>query len=255
MLNFAKLAGKVAVITGSTAGIGQAIATHLAKNGAKVMVSSRKQSQVESTIEKLASMNLDVAGTVCHVNKAEDRKNLIQETLKKFGGIDILVNNVGTNPAFGPILDTTEDAWDKIFETNVKVPFLLTKDVAPLIEERGGGSIIFVSSIVAYQPSAVIGAYSVSKTALLGMVKALVPQLTAMNIRVNAIAPGFIRTNFSKALTANEYMSQAMLDLIPMNRFGTPDECAGTVVFLASDDARYITGETITVAGGMMSSL
>lgn len=219
------------------------------------MISSRKKERVESAVQKLTSQNLDVAGTVCHVNKAEDRKSLIQETLKTFGGIDILVNNAATNPSFGPILDTSESAWDKIFDTNLKVPFLLTKDVAPLIEKRGGGSVIFVSSIVAYQPFALIGAYAISKTALLGMIKALVPQLSAMNIRVNGIAPGYISTNFSKGIISNESIAEIVLNSIPMNRFGVPDDCAGAVTFLASDDARYITGETITVAGGMMSSL
>lgn len=255
MANLARLSGKVAIVTGSTAGIGQAIAKHLAENGAKVMISSRKKENVESTVQKLTSQNLDVAGTVCHANKAEHRKDLIQETLKTFGGIDILVNNVATSPVFGPILDVSESAWDKIFDTNVKVPFLLTKDVAPLIEKRGGGSVIFVSSIAAYHPFPLIGAYSISKTALLGMIKALVPQLTAMNIRVNGIAPGFISTHFSKTLTDNEYFGEHILNTIPMNRFGVPDDCAGAVTFLASDDARYITGETITIAGGMNSSL
>ncbi|CAI9715434.1 Hypothetical predicted protein [Octopus vulgaris] len=247
----ARLAGKVAVVTASSDGIGFAIAKRLAEDGAKVMVSSRKAAKVDEAVSSLTSKSLDVAGTVCHVAKPEDRKKLVEETLAKFGGLDILVNNAGINPVFGPVLDTSEDAWDKIFEANVKAPFLFCKDVAPLMEKRGGGSIIFVSSILGYHPEAFLGCYSVSKTALLGLVKVLVPQLNAMNIRVNSIAPGLIDTKFSQMLKSDE----SILARIPMNRYGTPEECANVVSFLVSEEASYITGETFKVTGGMMSSL
>ncbi|XP_014777568.1 dehydrogenase/reductase SDR family member 4 isoform X2 [Octopus bimaculoides] len=247
----ARLAGKVAIVTASSDGIGFAIAKRLAEDGAKVMVSSRKAARVDEAVSSLTSKSLNVAGTVCHVAKPEDRKKLVEETLAKFGGLDILVNNAGINPAFGPVLDTSEDVWDKVFETNVKAPFLFCKDVAPLMEKRGGGSIIFVSSILGYHPETLLGCYSVSKTALLGLVKVLVPQLNAMNIRVNSIAPGLIDTKFSAMLKSDE----SILARIPMNRFGTPEECANVVSFLVSEEASYITGETFKVTGGMMSSL
>ncbi|GAB1597799.1 dehydrogenase/reductase SDR family member 4-like isoform X2 [Argonauta hians] len=251
MSTIARLAGKVAVVTASTEGIGFAIAKRLAEDGAKVMVSSRKEARVEKAVSSLTAKKLDVAGTVCHVAKADDRKKLVEETIARFGGIDILVNNAGINPSFGPFLDTSEVVWDKVFETNVKSPFLFCKDVAPLMEKRGGGNIVFVSSILGYQPESLLGCYSVSKTALLGLVKALVPQLTAMNIRVNCIAPGLIDTKFSTALKADE----SILARIPMNRFGTPEECANMVSFLVSDEASYITGETLRVTGGILSQL
>ncbi|XP_006815316.1 dehydrogenase/reductase SDR family member 4-like, partial [Saccoglossus kowalevskii] len=190
--------GKVAIVTASTDGIGFSIARKLAQNGAHVVLSSRKQNNVDKAVEILKSENLDVSGLVCHVGKASDRENLIERTVKDQGGIDMLISNAGMNPVYGPILDTSETAWDKIFEINVKAGFMLTKAVAPHIEKRGGGSIVFVTSIAGYQALELIAAYSVSKTAILGLTKALAPQCAQMNIRVNAIAPGIIETKFSE---------------------------------------------------------
>lgn len=250
-----KLSGKVAVVTASTEGIGLAIARRLGQDGAKVMVSSRKQDNVDKTVSQLKSENLDVAGLVCHVGKAEDRTKLIEQTLSQFGGIDILVSNAAANPTFGPMLDTPESAWDKIFDTNVKAAFFLCKEIVPHMDKRGGGSVVFVSSFAGYTPMEFLGPYSVSKTALIGLTKALVPQLSSMNIRVNCVAPGVIQTKFSEQLWKNPAIKDMILQMIPMHRVGEPPEVAGLVSFLSSDDASYITGETTLVTGGIPGRL
>lgn len=253
--NTGKLAGKVAIVTASTEGIGLAIARRLGQDGAKVMVSSRKQANVDRTVQELKSENLAVEGMVCHVGKAEDRTSLIKETVSRFGGIDILVSNAAANPVFGPILNTEEASWDKIFDTNVKASFFLCKEVVPHMESRGGGSVIFVSSFAGYLPMEFLGPYSVSKTALLGLTKALVPQLSTMNIRVNGVAPGMIKTKFSETLWKSEGANEILMQMIPMKRIGEPKEISGLVSFLASDDASYITGEVVMATGGIPGRL
>ncbi|XP_070196495.1 dehydrogenase/reductase SDR family member 4-like isoform X1 [Littorina saxatilis] len=250
-----KLAGKVAIVTASTDGIGLAIAKRLCQDGAKVMISSRKQKNVDTVVQQLRGENLEVAGVVCHVAKKADRAKLIDETVKQFGGIDILVSNAAANPYYGALLNTPEEAWDKIFDTNVKATFMLCQEVVPHLEKRGGGNIVLVGSTAAYSPAGLIGAYSISKTALLGLTKALAPELANSNIRINCLAPGIIRTKFSQALTENDMASDVALQQIPMHRFGTTEECAGATSFLVSDDSSYMTGETIVVSGGMASRL
>ncbi|XP_044735950.1 dehydrogenase/reductase SDR family member 4-like [Chrysoperla carnea] len=250
-----RLSGKVAVVTASTDGIGYAIARRLAQEGAKVMVSSRKEKKVNETVQKLTNEGLSVAGQVCHVSNAEHRQSLFKNTKEKFGGIDILVSNAAANPSVGSVLDCDEPSWDKIFDVNVKSSFLLAKEVLPYLRERKGGSIIFVSSIAGLQPFQLLGAYSVSKTALLGLTKAAAESLATENIRVNCLAPGIIETKFSSAITDNEISRNASLEKIPMQRFGTIEEMGGVVAFLVSDDASYITGETIVASGGMQSRL
>ncbi|KAL4234489.1 Dehydrogenase/reductase SDR member 2 [Mactra antiquata] len=249
-----KLDGKVAIVTASTDGIGYAIAERLAEDGAKVMISSRKQQNVDRAVSNLQKKGYTVSGMVCHVAKKDHRTKMIEQTVKEFGGIDMLVSNAAVNPIFGPILDATEEAWNKIFEVNVAATFFLIKEAVPYIEERGGGSIVIVSSIGGFAPSELMGPYSISKTALFGMTKALVPQLATKNIRVNCIAPGVIMTKFSEALWKNEY-SKEFKERIPMKRFAEPNECAGITSFLLSSDASYMTGETIVIAGGLPSRM
>ncbi|CAH0380902.1 unnamed protein product [Bemisia tabaci] len=251
-----KLCGKIAVVTASTDGIGFAIAKRLAVEGAKVVVSSRKETNVAKAVTSLQNSGLpDVSGVVCHVAKAEDRHRLFQEALTKFGGIDILVSNAAVNPTVGTISDCSEEAWDKIFDVNVKSAFLLTKEVIPFLRKRGGGSIVYVSSIGGLSPFKVLSAYSVSKTALLGLTKAAAQDVALENIRVNCLAPGIVKTNFSKALYETESAHETAVSMIPMGRLAQPDEMGGIVAFLCSDDASYITGETFVVAGGMQSRL
>ncbi|XP_056318775.1 dehydrogenase/reductase SDR family member 4 [Danio aesculapii] len=249
------LSGKVAIVTASTDGIGLAAAEALGQRGAHVVVSSRRQTNVDKAVSLLRNKNIKVIGTTCNVGKAEDREKLINMTVEKCGGVDILVSNAAVNPFFGNILDSTEDVWDKILGVNVKASFLLTKLVVPHMEKRGGGSVVIVSSVAGYQPMPALGPYSVSKTALLGLTRALAPELAQSNIRVNCVAPGIIKTRFSSALWENEGVLEEFLKQTSIKRLGQPEEIGGVIAFLCSDEASYITGETITVTGGMNSRL
>nr|CAD7573548.1 unnamed protein product [Timema californicum] len=267
-------------------GIGFAVAKRLAADGASVVISSRKETNVCNAMNKLQKEGLSVTGVVCHVAKKEDRERLFQEAIDKFGGIDILISNAAANPTSGSILEVNQSSnpshlsvhsgwltdnvymiptasrlkrlcpmrklepfsmgyvhsvilfqcgeteWDKIFEINVKSAFLLTKEVVPFLQKRSGGNIIYISSIAGYTPIEFLGPYSVSKTALLGLTKVFANDLASDNIRVNCVAPGIVQTKFSSIV-----------------------KIAGVVSFLCSDDASYITGETIVAAGGMVSRL
>lgn len=203
-----RLEGKICVITASSDGIGFAIAKRIGLEGAKVVISSRKQQNVDEALKKLKSLGINVIGLVCHVAKAADRKKLFDEAVSKFGGIDILVSNAAVNPGVGSLLDTPEEIWDKIFEVNVKASFLLAKEVKPLIVKRGGGSIVFISSVGGYTPSNLLAAYSVSKTALFGLTKAAALDCVKDNIRVNCVAPGIIETRFAAAVGLNLFLTK-----------------------------------------------
>lgn len=251
MSHQSSLAGKVAIITASTDGIGLAAAQALGKRGAHVVVSSRRQANVERAVALLKSQGIQVTGTTCNVGKGEDREKLIQTTLEQCGGIDILVSNAAVNPFFGNILDSTEEVWDKILSVNVKSAFLLTKLVVPHMSTRGGGNVVFVSSVAGYQPMQALGPYSVSKTALLGLTRALAPELAHSNIRVNCVAPGVIKTRFSNALWENEDIMDEFKKQLSIKRIGQPEEIGGVIAFLCTEEASYITGETITVTGGI----
>ncbi|XP_005180869.2 dehydrogenase/reductase SDR family member 4 [Musca domestica] len=253
--NMKLLQGKVAIVTASTDGIGYAIARRLAQDGADVVISSRKQQNVDKAVETLRKENLNVLGLKCHVSETQDRKQLFEETIKKYGKINILVSNAATNPAVGGVLECDEKVWDKIFDVNVKSSYLLAKEALPFLRKEKNSSIVFVSSVAGYDAFALLGAYSVSKTALIGLTKAAAKDLAPEGIRVNCLAPGIIKTKFSKALYEDESANAEALSRIPMNRLGTPDEMAGVVSFLVSDDASYITGETILATGGMAARL
>ncbi|XP_021935050.1 dehydrogenase/reductase SDR family member 4 isoform X2 [Zootermopsis nevadensis] len=255
MASNGKLRGKVAIVTASTDGIGFAIAERLAADGASVVVSSRKENNVTSAVEKLKACGYSVSGVVCHVSKASDRERLIKEAQDKFGGIDILVSNAAANPGVGPVLESPEEVWDKIFEVNVKAAYLLSKEVLPYLRKRHGGSIVYISSILGFEPLGLLGVYSVSKTALLGLTKAAAKDLASENIRVNCVAPGIVITKFSAALRESKESEELLLQNIPMKRLAVPKEISGVVSFLVSDDASYITGETIVASGGMASRL
>ena len=168
--------------------------------GANVVVSSRKAANVSAAVKKLTDQNISCIGVICHVATAADRKKLFDETITKFGQIDILVSNAAVNPEVGGVMDCSEQAWDKIFDVNVKSSYLLAKEVRPFIKKQGGGSIVFISSIAGFQPFSLLGAYSVSKTALFGLTKAAAADLAPENIRVNCIAPGIIQTKFSASV-------------------------------------------------------
>nr|XP_002167023.2 short-chain dehydrogenase/reductase SDRA [Hydra vulgaris] len=244
-----RLEGKVAIVTASTNGIGYSIAECFAENGAKVLISSRKKENVEKSVLALKEKGFDVRGMVCHVGKSADRKNLVEKALNDFGKIDIFVSNAAVNPVACPLLDTPEEAWDKIFDLNLKSSFLLAKEAVPHLSKTRG-SMLFVSSVAGFMPMPLLGAYSISKTALLSLVKVLSAECALKGVRINGLAPGVIKTDFSSFLTNSDQISASFLEQTPMRRFGEPAECAGAAVFLSSDDASYITGETIVIGGG-----
>lgn len=218
MNSLKRLSGRIAVVTASTDGIGFAIAQRLGREGAKVIVSSRKQKNVEEAVNTLTLEGLQVKGMICHVSKAEDRKKLFEEA-KKWGGLDILVSNAAANPEAGGVLSCSETAWDKIFDINVKASYMLAKEALPLLKVSKAGRIIFISSIAGFTPIEQLGTYSVSKTALLGLTKAAALEVAPYNITVNCIAPGIIKTKFSTVITTEESIKQENLSKIPLNRF------------------------------------
>lgn len=245
--------GKVALVTAATAGIGQAIAERLGLEGATVYICSRKQSNVDETVAQLQALGIQAAGSPCHVGSAEQRRALVQAAVKEFGRIDILVSNAAVNPLGGRILDTTPDAIDKILDINVKSAVLLVKEAYPHMGK--GSSIVFISSVMAFNPPLPIGMYAVSKTALLGLTKGLAAELGPEGVRVNCVAPGIVPTKFASALVESPEMAKAQADATYLKCLGRPEDMAAAVAYLASDDAAYVTGETLVVSGGMPSRL
>ncbi|CAD5226384.1 unnamed protein product [Bursaphelenchus xylophilus] len=254
-MSFKFLTERVAIVTASTKGIGFAIARRLGLDGAKVVVSSRKQRNVEEAVKALQMDGVECAGCVAHVGIDADRKKLIDFTIDRYNKLDILVSNAAVNPHFGEITGCSQAQWEKLISVNVRSAFLLAQESVPHLEKSEEASIVFVSSVAGYSPLEGIGAYSVMKSALIGLNKSLSQSLAHRNIRVNAIAPGIIRTDFSKAITGGESADIYTEKLIPLGRFGEAEECAGAVSFLASASASYITGETIGVNGAMQARI
>uniref|UniRef100_A0A0K0DPH1 Dehydrogenase/reductase SDR family member 4 n=1 Tax=Angiostrongylus cantonensis TaxID=6313 RepID=A0A0K0DPH1_ANGCA len=228
------LTDRVAVVSASTKGIGFAIAKRLGTNGASVVVSSRKSKNVEEAVEALRVEGINAAGVTAHVGIKEDRKKLIDFAIDRFGKLDILVSNAAVNPHFGDIMSISDSQWDKMLSINVQSSLQLTQEAVPHLEASGRGNIVLVSSIAGYAPVDGLGAYSIMKSTLIGLNKALSQSLARRNIRVNAIAPGIIRTDFSRALYINEVDHENWLRTIPLNRLGEADECADVVAFLVS---------------------
>ncbi|OVA01113.1 Short-chain dehydrogenase/reductase SDR [Macleaya cordata] len=252
MTTMKRFQGKVAIVTASTQGIGFSIAERLGLEGASVVISSRKQKNVDEAVEKLKARGIEVLGVVCHVSNAQHRKNLIDKTLQKYGKIDVVVSNAAANPSVDPILETQESVLDKLWEINVKASILILQDSAPHLQK--GSSVVFISSIAAYQPQASMGMYGVTKTALLGLTKALATEMSP-DTRVNSVAPGFVPTHFADYITKDESVRKAVEERTLLNRLGTTEDMASATAFLASDEASYITGETLVVAGGIPSRL
>ena len=245
-----QLDGKVAIVTGASKGIGEAIARGLAEFGAKIVVSSRKQEAVDAVAETFKNDGFEAIAIAANMGNVEEAHALIDQSVDAYGGIDIIVNNAAANPVFGPIQKTEERAFDKIIDVNLKGPFELCKKAYPILKQRGGGSIIHISSIGGLTPEPGIGIYSVSKAGLINLTKAMAQDWGAENIRVNAICPGLIKTRFSEALWGNEPILERFLQHLPLKRVGTSDDIAGLAVYLASDAAAYCTGGVYLIDGG-----
>jgi NAD(P)-dependent dehydrogenase (short-subunit alcohol dehydrogenase family) len=251
------LEGKVAIVTGASRGIGEAIARTFAAHGAKVVLAARK---IDSLASVAASIGDNAHAVAAHTGKEEDCVRLVAEAVAKFGKVDVLVNNAATNPYFGPFMDVDMGAWDKTFEVNVKGYFWLTREVVKHLRSRDakGGNVINVASVAGLIASPAQGVYAMTKAAILNMTKTLAVELAGGSvgnaIRVNAIAPGFIDTKFAGAILKNESLLNEVLARTPMKRYGVPDEIAGGALYLASDAAGFLTGHTLVIDGGMTVS-
>lgn len=244
------LTGKVALITGSTKGIGRAIAEEMARCGAKVVISSRKADACEQVAGELKAAGFEAIAVPCHVGRKEDLERLVQATLETWGRIDVLVCNAATNPVYGPTSEMTDEAWDKIMGTNVKGTFWLANLVLPQMAERGEGAVIMLSSIAGLRGNTTIGTYGVSKAAEAALARNLAAEWGPKGIRVNAIAPGLVRTDFAKALLDDPERVRRAAEKTPLRRIGEPIDIAGLAVFLAAPASAYITGQVIVADGG-----
>ena len=244
------LDGRVALVTGASRGIGSAIANALAEQGAQVVITSRKQADLDKEAERINAQFPERATAIAaHAGRPEDLERLVATVKERFSRIDILVNNAASNPYFGPILDAELGAWDKTFEVNLRGMFILTGLVYRASMEEHGGSIVNVASIGGLRPGLGLGVYNVTKAGVIMLTRQLALELGS-KVRVNAVAPGLIKTRFAEALWGNEAILERVINSNPMGRIGLPDEVAGAVVFLASDAASYINGQVIVIDGG-----
>jgi dehydrogenase/reductase SDR family member 4 len=244
------LSGQVALITGSSRGIGKAIAEQMAAAGAKVVISSRKQEACDQVRDEIRARGAEAISIACNIGRKEEVEGLINATLEQLGRIDILVCNAAVNPFYGSLTKLDDDAWDKIMDCNVKSSWWFCKLVAPHMVERGSGNIILISSIGAFRSTSVLGAYGISKAADAQLARNLALELGPKGIRVNAIAPGLVKTDFAKALWSNPTILQNVEQRAPLRRIGQPVEIAGVAVFLASQAASFVTGQLIVADGG-----
>jgi NAD(P)-dependent dehydrogenase (short-subunit alcohol dehydrogenase family) len=250
------LSGKVALITGSTRGIGKAIAEQMALHGAKVVVSSRNASACDVVSKEINNIvrdgNGEAAAIPCNISHKDQMQNLVSRTLERFGHIDIIVCNAAVNAHFGPLTDISDNAFDKTINSNVKSTLWLCQMVLPGMVEREEGVIIVISSIGAFRGTNMIGAYGVSKAAEIALIRNIAFEYGPKNIRANAIAPGLIKTDFSRALWQDQEFLNKRLSITPLKRIGKPEEIAGAAVFLASDAGSFMTGQTLIIDGGVM---
>lgn len=245
------ISGKVAIVTGSTKGIGLAIAWQFARSGAKVVISSRKQDVCEAVAREMTDAGHDVIAIPCHIGERAQLESLVKQTMDKWGRIDILVCNAASNPVYGPIADLPEAAWDKVMDNNVKSNYILANNiVCPIMEKQGGGAIIMVSSIAALRASDTLSFYSISKAAEAHLARNLALHWGPKGIRINAIAPGLIKTDFAKALWEDPERLERIETKTPLRRIGVPDDIAGVAHFLACDASAYMTGQLVVADGG-----
>jgi NAD(P)-dependent dehydrogenase (short-subunit alcohol dehydrogenase family) len=245
------LTGKVAVVTGSSKGIGRAIAERLAEHGAKVVVSSRKADACETVAAGIRAKGGEAAVIPCNISHKAALQSLTDETIKLWGGIDVLVCNAATNPYYGPAAGISDEQFDKIMGSNVRSNMWLCNMVIPQMAARGGGAIIIISSIGGLRGSPVIGAYCISKAADMQIARNIAIEHGGKNIRCNCIAPGLVRTDFARALWENPEIERRRSADTPLGRIGEPDEIAGAAVFLASPAGSFTTGQTFVIDGGV----
>lgn len=247
------LTGKVAIVTGGSRGIGRAICERLAEHGARVVVSSRKLDACQQVVDGIAAKGGEAMAVACNIGRKPELQALVDETIRRWGGIDILVCNAAINPHFGPAMTMPDEVFDKMMATNVKSNMWLSHMCIPSMEARGGGSIIIISSIGGYRGSTVLGAYAMTKAADLQLARNLAVEWGPKNIRANCISPGLIRTDFARALWENPVIYRKRTKDTPLQRIGEPDEIAGAAVFLASPAGSFMTGQSIVIDGGTLA--
>jgi len=251
--NLFDLSGKIALVTGASRGIGEAVAKLLAEQGAHVLVSSRKIEGCQAVADAIIDAGGSAEALPCHIGNMEEIERVFAEIRNRHGRLDILVNNAATNPYFGHILDTDPGAFQKTVDVNIRGYFFMSVEAGKLMREQGGGCIVNTASINALQPGVGQGIYSITKAAVVNMTKAFAKECAPFNIRVNALLPGLTKTKFAGALFTHEEIYKAAIDHIPMHRHAEPEEMAGTVLYLVSDAASFTTGECVVVDGGMTS--
>jgi NAD(P)-dependent dehydrogenase (short-subunit alcohol dehydrogenase family) len=251
MPNLFDLSGKVALVTGSTRGIGRAIAERMAEFGAKVVISSRKLEACEEVASAINRNGGTAIALACNIVHKDKLQALVDETRRAYGKIDILVCNAAVNPFYGPSQNIDDGAFDKVMNANIRSNHWLCQMVIPEMAERGDGSVIVISSIGGLKGSATLGAYCISKAADMQLVRNLAVEWGPKNVRVNAIAPGLVRTDFARALWENPEVYQQAVERYPLRRIGEPDEIAGAAVLLASKAGSFMTGQTLTIDGGV----
>jgi NAD(P)-dependent dehydrogenase (short-subunit alcohol dehydrogenase family) len=251
MKNPFDLSGQVAVITGSSRGIGRAAAEAMASLGAKVVISSRKADACEEAASAIKKAGGEAIVIPCNISRKEEVEALVQGTLKQWGKIDTMVCNAAVNPYFGPLAKIPDEAFDKIMSSNVRSNLWLCNYAIPGMAERGGGSVVIVSSIGGLRGSAMLGAYGISKAADFQLARSLAIEWGPENVRINCIAPGLVKTDFARALWEDAERLKPRLETTPLRRIGEPDEIGGIVAFLASPAARFMTGAVIVADGGV----
>lgn len=248
--SYLSMKGKVALITGGSRGIGKAIALTFADAGADIGIASRKLPDLEAVGEEIKAKGVKVLCVSAHAKKTEELENLVQKTMDEFGRIDILVNNAATNPAMGAIVDTDEQVFDHILTTNLKGYFMLSKLVGKIMRDQKSGNIINISSAGGVSPAEGLGPYCISKAGINMLTKQMAMELGPYNVRVNAIAPRIVKTDFSKALWSNEKLMANEFKFTPLKVVATPEEIAQSALYLASSATNYMTGHILVVNGG-----
>ena len=248
MLNLAK---KTAIVSGGSKGIGKAIAMKLAQAGANVVICSRRKENLDSAVNEAESNGLTLIPIECNTSNKESIQFVVDHTIEKFDKVDILVNNAAANPYYGPILNSEDSHWDKIFDVNVKGYFNFAKACSETMIANNSGKIINVASIAAKTPLEGLGVYNISKAAVVMLTKVLAKELGEHNINVNTLAPGLIKTDFSKALWENEDTYNKIVKSIPQGKMGSPDDISGMALYLASEASDFVTGSIFTVDGGI----